>query len=498
MRNYQFIIALSAAIILWSCGDHGHDDDHDCEDHLELTAFSADFELFAEADPFVLGQESEIWAHFSRLEDFNPLTEGTVAVSLIIGTSSVRQTLSEPTRPGIYLFHLTPTVTGRGQLVFDIETPSGSSQIVVPNVEVFGNEDDALYAAAAAAIESVNGVVFTKEHRWKVNFATEEVRREPFGQIIRTTAQIQPSQSDMRTVVARTSGTVAFLANITEGQSVNAGQTLLSIDGSATADNNLAVRFIEAESEYNRAKIEYERKTELARDNIVSQSDLLRARTEFTTAEAVYNNLRRNFSAGRQTIASPVGGFVTEVLVDNGQFVEAGQPVLVVSQNRDLLLRADVQSRFFDVLESVTSANIRSLHNNRVFTLEELDGRLLAFGRSANIHNPLIPVTFQVASHAGLLPGSFVEMFIKTETNEQAITVPNEAIVEQMGAFFVFVQLTSEYFEKTPIRKGVTDGIRTEIIEGVSVGDRVVSRGAILVKLAQAAGALDPHAGHVH
>jgi multidrug efflux pump subunit AcrA (membrane-fusion protein) len=97
-----------------------------------------------------------------------------------------------------------------------------------------------------------------------------------------------------------------------------------------------------------------------------------------------------------------------------------------------------------------------------------------------------------------LLSGSFVELFIKTQTAAQAVTIPNGAIIEEMGNHFVFVQLHPELFEKRAVKTGVTDGIRIEIREGIEAGERVVSKGAILVKLAQASGALDPHAGHVH
>ena len=494
----KYFIATLITIIIVGCGNNRKHDDCAHDEILQLTAYNADFELFAEATPFVVGQTSDIWAHFSHLENFKPLAEGKVTANLIVGTNEFSQTLEQPTQTGIYHFQLTPTTAGSGKIIFNIEISSRKSQIILSDITVFTNEHDAQHAAAEAVIESVNGVVFTKEQSWKVDFATEEIAKKPFGQIIRTTAQIQPSQGDEQIVVARTSGTVAFNANVTAGKSVNSGQTLFSIDGSATADNNLAVRFTEAESEFNRAKTEYERKAELAKENIVSQSDLLRARTEFTNAEANFNNLKRHFSAGRQNINSPIGGFVTRVLVQNGQFVEAGQAVLVVSQNRDLFLKAELQPRFFDLLGKITSANIRTLNNNRVYTLEELNGRVLSFGRSADMNNPLIPVVFQVNNTAGLLPGSFVEMFIKTQTNAQAITVPNEAIVEEMGNFFVFVQLTPEFFEKQPITKGVTDGIRTEITRGISAGDRIVSKGAIFVKLAQVSSALDPHAGHVH
>ena len=502
MKTFHIFIVIFSAIITVSCGRNhnqatdGHGHTHD--ETLQLTAYSADFEVFAEATPFVVGQESNILAHFSRLENFKPIEEGSVTVSLIVGTEGIRQTLEQPTRTGIYQFLLQPATAGTGKLIFDIKTPNGVSQITVPNITVYTSEHEAHEAAAEAAPTSSNAVKFTKEQSWKVDFATTEARREPFGQIIRTTAQIQPSQGDERIISAKTGGTAFFNANITEGKAVAAGQTLFTIDGSATADNNLAVRYAEAESEYNRAKAEYERKADLAKDKIVSQSDLLKAKTELTNAEVNYNNLKSNFSSGKQSVSSPIGGFVTRVLVQNGQFVEAGQPVLVVSQNRDLFIKAELQPKYFDVLNNIVSANIRTLNNDRIYSLEELGGRVLSYGKTADINNPLIPVVFQVNNKAGLLAGGFVEIFIKTQTSAHALTVPNEAIVEEMGNHFVFVQLTPELFEKRPVKTGVTDGVSIEITEGVSAGERVVSKGAILVKLAQSSGALDAHAGHVH
>ena len=67
-----------------------------------------------------------------------------------------------------------------------------------------------------------------------------------------------------------------------------------------------------------------------------------------------------------------------------------------------------------------------------------------------------------------------------------------------MGNFFVFVQLTPESFEKRLVTLGSTDGCYTEILSGVKAGERVVTRGASMVRLAQGTASLDPHAGHVH
>ena len=406
----KYILLIIVFITMAGCHGHQdhshshshHDHDHAHDETLQLFAYGAGVEVFAEAMPFVAGQPSDIIAYFTHLEDFKPMLEGSVTARLFIGWNSVDQTLEQPTSPGIYEFSLQPTTTGRGRLVFEVKTAEDEFQITIPNITIFSNEHDAHEAAAEEAVTSVNGAVFTKEQSWKVDFATEEARREPFGQIIRTTAQIQPAQGDQRIVAAQMSGIALFSNdNMMEGRAVSAGQTLFTIDGSGMADNNLAVRIAEAESEYNRAKAEYERKSALAAENVVSQSEVLNARAEFINAEAVYNNLRRNFSGGRQTVSSPISGFITRVLVGNGEYVEAGQSVMVVSQNRDLFIKAELQPRHFEVLGNVASANIRTLNNNSAYTLEELGGRMVSYGRSTDVNNPLIPVIFQVNNRAG-------------------------------------------------------------------------------------------------
>ena len=500
MKIYNFVLALLIAIALTACSQRpdGASDEHENDESLRLTAYNSDFEVFAEATPFVVGQQSEILAHFSHLENFKPLKDGKVTISFIVGADEIRQSVEKPIQDGIYLFSVAPTTTGTGKLIFDIQAAEGNSQIVISDIKVYDNEHNAQLAAADAVVSSSNGVLFTKEQSWKVDFATDEVKREPFGHIIRTTAQIQPSQVDEKVVVAKTSGIVMFSANaIVEGKTVNSGQSLFSIESSGFAENNLDVRYAEATSEYNKVKTEYERKKELAKDRIVSERELLEAETVFKNAEAVYNNLQKNFSSGRQEISSPINGFVNRILVRNGEYAEAGQPVLIVSQNRDLLIKAELQPKYFDVLGTITTANIKIMNSNRSYTLDELNGKVVSYGKSTDLNNPLIPVLFQVQNNIGLLPGSFVEMYIKLQSGNQALTLPNESIIEEMGAYFVYVQITPEFFEKRSVNIGKTDGFRTEITEGVSSGERVVSKGAIMVKLSQATGQLDTH-GHAH
>jgi RND family efflux transporter MFP subunit len=264
------------------------------------------------------------------------------------------------------------------------------------------------------------------------------------------------------------------------------------------ADNNISVRFTEAQNNYEKAKADYERAQELAKDKIVSEKDLIAAKNQYENSKAVYENLNKNFNAAGQTVTSPMSGFIKQVFVKNGTYVEAGQPLVTVSQNRTLTLTADLPMKYASVLGAVQSANLRTPNDNRTYTFEELNGKVLAYGKSAGAGSFLVPITLQIDNTGNFFPGSFVEVYLKTLTNAEALTVPVSALLEEQDSFFVWVQVTPELFEKREVSTGKTDGIQIEIVKGLRKDERIVIRGAMLIKLAQATGTLDAHSGHVH
>jgi RND family efflux transporter MFP subunit len=475
------------------------DEAHAHEAKLQFTAYSNNMELFAEADPFAVGQNSAILAHFTWLENFKPLESGDVTVALIIKQKGIKQTLSQPVRPGIYKFKIQPLVAGEGKIIFDINSGKGISRIIVNNITVYDHKHDAEHAAESFEVSETNATVFTKEQSWKIDFATAYPKTEPFGQVIRTTARVEPAQGDEALISAKTNGVVQLSAsNILEGKPVSVGQVLFSISGSGLANNNSATRYLEAQNNYEKAKADYERLAELAKDKIVSERELLTAKNQYQNAKIIYENLNKNFDPTGQNVVSTLTGYVKQVFVQNGQYVEPGQPLVSISLNKNLLLRTEVQRKFAPILGSVISANIHTLHDNQTYSLENLNGKIVSVGRHTNSDNYLIPLILQIDNQGTFVPGGFVELFLKTLTNAQALTIPNSALLEEQGNYFVFVQITPELFEKRVVKTGATDGIKTEIRHGVSQDERIVTTGVIMVKLARATGTLDAHSGHVH
>lgn len=501
MKLMKFVIAF-LAVITAGCntGNKKVTDAPVYEDvKIRLTSYSSHLELFAEADPFVAGETGNVLAHFTYLEDFKAIDSAVITIRLIVGDNEITRVLDKPVRKGIYSFDISPVIPGDGRVVFEVREPSAEVDVLESPMTVYSDKKTADAEAEKAEPSGTNAIVFTKEQSWKVDFSTDQPVMKPFGQVIKTTAQVQSAPDDEITVAAKTNGVVVFSGSkVLEGQSVSAGQSLFTVSGAGMADNNSALRYSEALNNYQKAKADYDRQSELAKDKIVSEKELLSTKNEYDNAAAIYEMLKKNFNASGQVVSCPSSGFVKQLFVKNGQYVEAGQPMISVSKNKTIILKAGVSQKYYPVLNDIVSANIRIPGTDKTYTLEQLNGKVLSHGRNADDDNYLIPVVLQINNVGDFIPGGFAEVFLKTMSHTNAMTVPNAALLEEQGIYFVLVQITPEKFEKREVTVGPTDGLRSEITAGLSPSERIVTRGAILVKLAQASGTLDAHAGHVH
>ena len=320
----------------------------------------------------------------------------------------------------------------------------------------------------------------------------------PMGKVIKTTGEIIPAPGKELTLNAMTQGIVALADdNLYEGLPVVSGQPLFNISGAGLAEGNALQRFHEARNNFERAKADYERLSNLSEEQIISERELLQARNAYENAKVVFENLSANFSERGQIVKSPTNGFIRDIFVSNGQYVESGQILAKVFQNDEMVIKSEVQQRYGNLLLQVESANI-ILPDGYVYALSDLDGRILSVARSTSSETNLLPVYFSVANNHDLIPGTLVDVYLKTGYGKPLIAVPVDAIVEEQGNYFVFVQTHPESFEKREVEVGINDGLYVHILRGLQENERVVSKGAVMVKISAASGNIDPHSGHVH
>jgi Cu(I)/Ag(I) efflux system membrane fusion protein/cobalt-zinc-cadmium efflux system membrane fusion protein len=108
-----------------------------------------------------------------------------------------------------------------------------------------------------------------------------------------------------------------------------------------------------------------------------------------------------------------------------------------------------------------------------------------------------ITVRTEVANTGLLLkPGMFADLSIVLNHNGAAVAVPAGAVLDDQGMPFVFVRVDENRFEPRPVTTGASDGGWIEIMQGVEVGEEVVTDGNFQLKSKLFEAVLD--AGHVH
>ena len=186
-----------------------------------------------------------------------------------------------------------------------------------------------------------------------------------------------------------------------------------------------------------------------------------------------------------------------ESVGERRDYVSVGQPLVSVTQNRKLFLRADVSEKYYPYLNSIGSANFCTPYNNKVYTLKELGGRMLSYGKASGENGYYVPVTFEFDNKGDVIPGSFVEVFLLSSPMENVLSLPHSALTEEQGSFFVYLQLDEEGYKKQLVTLGADNGESVQILSGIKAGDRVVTQGAYQVKLASATNAIPAHS-HEH
>ena len=546
MKN-TFLSAI-IMIALCACGhDHSAEAEHNHVHLHNFTAYSGANEFFMQHEGLEVGSKSCITLFVTELDAFDPTAVGEAKATLKVGDNEQSATVS-CSKAGVFNFDFVPQKDGSGSLFFEVGGDMARFPIEVnaaghshdhghahdhashaghDNADHAGhdhaahnhNHDHAAHAEHAHDHASCEGhehghshassvafgaetegaaddVAFSKEQSWKIDFATAVVEKKGFGGAVKVAAKVVATPQNFTTIVAATSGRVQFVGNVVEGKDVVAGEPLFYLEGGDVTDNDAAVKYAEVESAYLLAKADYERKKQLFNEKVVSERDFQAAEAAYKQAEARFQSLKLNCGGGKVTLKASRNGYIATLLVGNGDYVEPGTPLATVQCDGSCNITAELPVRFALQLQNIVDVNIM-LPSGDTRSMNAAGGSVVAVGNSVNGCN-MLPLTISAGSIEGLVPGSVVTLYIIADSETPAVVVPRTALVEEMGNFFVFVQNNPISFEKRAVEVGATDGMSVQIVKGVNAGERVVTKGAVSLKLSQGAAALDPHAGHVH
>lgn len=490
-------------VFLTGCSGRTPEGDHPEGEIQRKTVWTAQTEYFLEYPELKAGEKGHFSFLLTRLEDFRPVAEGALAVTLLFPDGDRKTvTVDRPERPGIFEFEIPFAQAGEYRLEAVLSGKGRKEEIKIPGIRVAGVEGK----KGAPEEKASATITLRKEQQWAVDFRTGFPVRRTVSASLVAAGEILPAGQAEGTVSAPVAGTLSLIRRLPyAGQRVSRGELLaeitppLHLQGGLgqlqAAQGEARNRVALAQKEVERAQRLYEAKAAPKRRWEEAELALENARAAFEPLDQALRQVPRGAGGSVSELRSPLSGTVVELYTANGKTIEAGQPLLRIIDTSRVWLRANVPA--------AQIGGLTDLHR-ATFTIPGVPGvlkpdRLVVVQDLVDPKTRTVPVIYEVRNDGRLKIGLFAEVVMMTGPGKPALTLPEDALLEDEGRFFVFIQQDGESFERREVQVGLRGDGRVQILAGVKEDERVVLKGGYYVKLASLSARLPQgHAGHNH
>ncbi len=258
---------------------------------------------------------------------------------------------------------------------------------------------------------------------------------------------------------------------ISKGQTVNKGDILAVID-----KRDYQNAYDGALAAYESATATERRLKALVKKNFVTQSQLDDAVAGVKTTKAALNNARLNLN--RCTILSPMQGIVDRIHIENGTYLNSGDPVATILEIDKLKIEVGIPEsdvaavRKLDTFDiTIDALGDRNYMGFSHYLYKTSDSFARLYNLEIRLDNP----------DQQILPDMFVRVGIVKHQDPAGLAVPMYALVTMNQIVGVFVEKDG-FVRFTPVQTGFLDGWKIQIQKGLSPNDHVVVVGHRIIE----------------
>jgi cobalt-zinc-cadmium efflux system membrane fusion protein len=262
------------------------------------------------------------------------------------------------------------------------------------------------------------------------------------------------------------------------GERVKKGQVLFTLENPDYVQ--MQQDFLEAKGQLVYLKSDYERQKNLAQDNVTSQKNYLKSESDYTVTKVKVESLSKklglmNIDPNTLTlenmrttiiVMSPINGYVTEVAISRGAFLNPSELAVSIVDTDHLHLELNIFEKDLSKVKIGQQIQFRTQGDESNFkqaTVYLVNKTVDAEKRTIGIHGHLSDEkpadTFN--------PGMYVEAEIYTSTSSK-MSLPQDAIVDIDGKYYVLVlqdSIGDSYnFIKKEVKTGLSNNSQVEIL----------------------------------
>jgi membrane fusion protein, multidrug efflux system len=256
-----------------------------------------------------------------------------------------------------------------------------------------------------------------------------------------------------------------------EGQRVEKGAPLFTLD-----DSVYRAQLADAEAKLKLAEQSYKRTSQLFSNKYATAQSADESASNLAVNTAAVELARVQLDKAH--IVAPFAGIVGLRHVSVGEYITAGQGLVNLEAVDPVKADFRVPEKFLPAIRVGQTIRVKvdafpdDSFEGKVYAI---DPRLDVSGRSLLVR-ALVPNKDQ-----RLRPGLFARVTVLLHLKEDALSVPEQAIVPQGDSQFVF-KIVDGKVQLTKVVTGTRRGGRVEIVEGLSAGDQVVTAGQLKIR----------------
>ncbi|MBW1897538.1 MAG: efflux RND transporter periplasmic adaptor subunit [Deltaproteobacteria bacterium] len=328
---------------------------------------------------------------------------------------------------------------------------------------------------------------------------------------IKLTGKISFNEDRISHLVPRIAGVVATVRKKL-GDPVKKDEVLAELDSRDLAD--IKSDYLTARGNLGLAQITFQRKKNLWEQKIIAEQDFLEAKQIYNAAQIQLDATERKLHAlgfshdyieklpefsyeslTTYRITAPFDGTIIEKHIVEGELAEEDTEVFVIADLSMVWAKLDVHPKHLPNIRKGQTVEISVIDGN----CDDVESRIFYLSPTIETGKRTALALAEIANpDCSWRPGMFITALVTTgEEAVDAVVVSKDAVqtVENISSVFV---VTDEGYRPEPVTLGRSNHKSVEILSGLSVGEKYVSKGAFELKAQLVTSSMSGHAGHGH
>jgi len=298
-------------------------------------------------------------------------------------------------------------------------------------------------------------------------FKLDKISETDFHEIIQTNGIIDVPPYNKASISCFYGGKIKEL-NILVGEKVTKGQVLFTLENPIFVE--MQQEYLEAKGLINFLQSDYERQKNLSEDNVVSKKNFIKAESDYMVTKVRMESLAKkllliNINPNDLTISkiqsvisitSPIDGFITQVNISKGSFLDPAQNVISIVNTNSLQLQLNVFEKDISKLEIGKKIKFNIQDDKS----KEFDSEIHLINKSVNTTDRTIGVYGNLLDKKVvnlISPGMYIEAKIYTASSRKP-SLPKNAVIKVENKNYILVlkdSLNNSYsFTKKEVKVG--------------------------------------------